>query len=195
MKIGISKGRIEEVFYKRLIERKIMGEYDKNTRKLEQDIGMYKLYSLKSIDILNLLIDGYLDLGVVGSDVINEKESENLVDLFDLESGKCSFVLATTKEKLQSNITIVATKYPNIASKLLESIGMNCEIRKMEGSLEIAPILDYADAIVDLVETGNTLKANGLIEVKRFDTISTRVVAKNENENNPKIREFIRKIR
>ncbi len=194
MKIGISKGRIEKLFYKRLIEKNIIDSYDTNSRKYEVDIEDYEIYPLKSYDIIPLLDEGCIDIGILGSDIIDEYNSSNIVNICDFDTSKCSFMLATTPNKKLSSINTVATKYPGIAKELLKSLGLNCEIKIMNGSIEIAPKLNYADAIIDIVEAGDTLRANGLIELVRFNSIQTKIISKKENKNNIKIKKFIKRI-
>ena len=194
MKIGISKGRVEEEFYKRLIDRKIIDNYDSNSRTYETDVDNDEIYLLKACDIIPFLNDRCIDIGILGSDIIEECNNGEIVELGDFDKGKCSFTLATFPNIGIENIKTVATKYPYIANELLKSMNLKCIIKKMNGSLEIAPKLNYADAIIDIVETGNTLKANGLVELLRFNMISTRIVSRKENQNETEIREFVRKI-
>jgi ATP phosphoribosyltransferase len=194
MKIGLSKGRIEEVFYERLVNNQVIDRYDFKSRKLETDINEYEFYSLKSDDIITLLSDKYLDIGIVGSDIIKEKNNNNIIELLDLQIGLCSFMLATPPNTDLNSIKKVATKYPSISKELLKSINLDCEIRKMNGSLEIAPRLNYADAIIDLVETGNTLRANGLEEKVRFNNVSAKIVSRKDNKEDIKIKKFIKRI-
>lgn len=194
MKIGLSKGRIEEVFYEKLVNNQVIDRYDLKSRKLETDISEYEFYSLKSDDIITLLSDKYIDIGIVGSDIIKEKNNNNIIELLDLQIGLCSFMLATPPNTDLNSIKKVATKYPIISKELLKSINLDCEIRKMNGSLEIAPRLNYADAIIDLVETGNTLRANGLEEKVRFNNVSAKIVSRKDNKEDIKIKKFIKRI-
>ena len=194
MKIGLSKGRIEEVFYEKLVNNQVIDRYDLKSRKLETDISEYEFYSLKSDDIITLLSDKYIDIGIVGSDIIKEKNNNNIIELLDLQIGLCSFMLATPPNTDLNSIKKVATKYPIISKELLKSINLDCEIRKMNGSLEIAPRLNYADAIIDLVETGNTLRANGLEEKVRFNNVSAKIVSRKDNKEDIKIKRFIKRI-
>ena len=194
MKIGLSKGRIEEVFYEKLVNNQVIDRYDLKSRKLETDISEYEFYSLKSDDIITLLSDKYIDIGIVGSDIIKEKNNNNIIELLALQIGLCSFMLATPPNTDLNSIKKVATKYPIISKELLKSINLDCEIRKMNGSLEIAPRLNYADAIIDLVETGNTLRANGLEEKVRFNNVSAKIVSRKDNKEDIKIKKFIKRI-
>ena len=194
MKIGISKGRIEELFYKRLIDKKIIDSYDINSRSYERDIEDYEIYPLKSCDIIPLLNEECIDVGILGSDIIDEYNSDNVENIYNFESEKCSFMLATIPNKDLYSIKSVATKYPVLARELLKSLNLNCEIKKMNGSIEIAPKLKYADAIIDIIETGSTLRANGLVELVRFNNIQTRIISRKKDKDNIKIKKFIKRI-
>ena len=127
--------------------------------------------------------------------MIEEINDNNITTLLDLNTGKCSFVLATLQNMDINDIKKIATKYPNKAKEFLKRIKLECEIIKMNGSLESAPLIGYADGIIDLVETGNTLKANGLVERIRFEDISTKVVTSVNNRENIKIKRLIEQIR
>jgi ATP phosphoribosyltransferase len=100
-------------------------------------------------------------------------------ELVDLGFGRCKFALATKKGSSfygGYNVKTVATKYPNITRKHFESKGMDVEIIKIEGSVELAPLLELADGIVDIVETGTTLKENGLEVIEDICPISARLI-------------------
>ena len=124
---------------------------------------------------------GVADLGIVGKDTILENENDDEVyELLDLGFGKCKFSVAGIKGKnnySKEEILKVATKYPHIAKKNLKSRGQNIEIIKLNGSVELAPIVGLSDVFVDLVETGNTLKVNGLEIVEDMCNISSRIIA------------------
>ncbi|MEG1436736.1 MAG: ATP phosphoribosyltransferase, partial [Oscillospiraceae bacterium] len=121
---------------------------------------------------------GVCDLGIVGKDTIAEN-GRSFYEVTDLGFGKCKFALAT---KVGAdfwsgyNVKCIATKYPNIARKFFESKGMDIKIIKIEGSVELAPLLELSDAIVDIVETGSTLKENGLEVIEEIMPISARVI-------------------
>lgn len=194
IRIGLSKGRIEDSFIKRLIDKKILIDDIKESRRLTIDIDEYELCLIKSIDIINLLINGCIDIGILGSDIIDEINSDEIINLMDFDTGNCYFALSSFPNMDLNSIRRVATKYPNIAANLLKEINLNSQIVKMNGSVEIAPNIDYADAIIDIVETGNTLKANGLKELVRFNDISTRIITRKYN-NNLEIKNLIKRLR
>ena len=127
---------------------------------------------------MTYLTNGACDIGIVGSDILEEQgRTEN--QLLDLNVGKCRFILASTSsfDPKKERRKVIGTKYPNITQRYFESIGEDVEIVKIEGSVELAPLVGLADAIVDLTETGTTLKENNLEIYAELGTISTRLVA------------------
>lgn len=192
--IALSKGRIEEEFIKTLVDKKIINNLVYN-RELVLTINNLRIILVKSNDVFELIDKGFADIGIVGSDMIEEINDNNITTLLDLNTGKCSFVLATKQNMNINDIKKIATKYPNKAKEFLKRIKMECEIIKMNGSLESAPLIGYADGIIDLVETGDTLKANKLVEIIRFEDVSTKVVTSNKNKDNIKIIKLINQIR
>jgi ATP phosphoribosyltransferase len=193
MKIGLAKGRIEKNFCNYLKDKEIIKNDLEKTRKLIIQNGDYQFCLLKSEDIINLLLNNCIDIGILGSDVIEEIGNNKIETLTSINSV-CYFALATLKNKKIEEIKTIATKYPNTAIKLLKQINMECNIIKMNGSLEIAPNLEYADAIIDLVETGNTLKENNLEEKIRFNNINTQII-KIKNNENEEIKRLIKKLK
>ena len=117
-------------------------------------------------------------MGVVGKDTIAESTG-SFYEIMDLGFGKCRFALAGPKNiDFYSGFKskTIATKYPNVARNFFESKGMNVNIIKIEGSVELAPLLHLADAIVDIVETGNTLRENGLEVIEEIMPITARLI-------------------
>lgn len=149
-------------------------------RRLIHTIPNYPLEVVlaKGPDVLTYVEHGVCDLGVVGKDTILEQSSP-IYEVVDLGFGACRFVLAV-KEGSDFYGTYktrrIATKYPQVALRFFEGKGMDVEIIKIEGSVELAPILDLADAIVDIVETGATLRENGLIPIEEVTSVSARLV-------------------
>ena len=127
---------------------------------------------------------GACDIGFVGKDVLLEKES-NVYELLDVGTGKCRLILATRKDcidkvrtKYQHFGSIrIATKYPNIAKKYFDRKGMQVEIIKLHGSVELGPILGIAEEILDITATGQTLKDNDLVEMESIIVSTTRLIA------------------
>ena len=133
----------------------------------------------KANDVITYVEHGVCDMGVVGKDTIIEMQGK-FFELVDLGFGRCKFALATKKGSdfySGFGVKCIATKYPNVARRFFESKGMDVDIVKIEGSVELAPLLGLADGIVDIVETGVTLRENGLEVVEDVVPISARLIA------------------
>ncbi len=132
----------------------------------------------KANDVITYVEHGVCDMGVVGKDTIMEMKGK-FFELVDLGFGRCKFALATKKGNdfySGYGIKTIATKYPNVARSFFEKKGMDTEIIKIEGSVELAPLLGLADGIVDIVETGTTLRENGLEVIENVADISARLI-------------------
>ena len=132
----------------------------------------------KAADVITYVEHGVCDMGVVGKDTIMEMHGK-FFELVDLGFGKCRFALATKKGSSfygGYDVKTIATKYPNVSRAFFESKGMDVEIVKIEGSVELAPLLELSDGIVDIVETGTTLKENGLEVIEDIAPISARLI-------------------
>lgn len=141
--------------------------------------GNLEVVLAKANDVITYVEHGVCDLGVVGKDTIMEMQGK-FYELVDLGFGKCKFALATKKGYdfySGYGIKTIATKYPNVSRRFFEAKGMDTEIIKIEGSVELAPLLDLADGIVDIVETGTTLRENGLEVIEDVAPISARLIA------------------
>ena len=135
------------------------------SRKLHvtDEVAGRTFLAVRAQDVPTYVAQGAADVGVVGRDVLMEQEAE-LYQMLDLGIGACRLVLAAEdKAVLSKNGTLqVATKYPNITRSFFLSKGKACSVIKLYGSVELAPLVNLADAVVDLVSTGETLRANGL---------------------------------
>jgi len=157
----------------------------------------------RPMDVPIYVEQGACDIGFCGKDVIEELES-NIIELLDLRNGDCRIVVATlenniekVKEKYKHFGSIkIATKYPNIAKKFFDLKGMQVEIIKLYGSIELACVLGVADEILDITATGNTLKDNKLVEMENVMDSTTRLIANliSYRIKFNKINEFISKI-
>jgi len=150
------------------------------TRKLVLDTknSKVKILLVRGWDVPAYVTSGVAHLGVVGKDILIEKESEEFIELKDLEIGQCRLSLAGKKDLLMGSTRMkIATKYPKSSIKFMESIGIQSEIIYLHGAQEIAPLMGLSDAIIDLVESGKTLKENGLQEIQVIRDISTRLIA------------------
>lgn len=180
LNIAISKGRIGKEAYNLFKEVGIGDSINLNSRKLifkDEENKISYIY-VKSSDVLTYVENGVADLGIVGKDIILENEAD-VYEIFDLGLGKCKFVVAGIKEQhiyCKDQVLKVATKYPNIAKKYFDKKSKKIKLIKLSGSVELAPLVGLSDVIVDLVQTGNTLKANNLQIIEEMFDISTRLV-------------------
>ncbi len=132
----------------------------------------------KAADVITYIENGVCDIGVVGKDTIMEYGG-SFFEVTDLGFGKCKFAVANKKDvDFYAGYAekTIATKYPNVARSFFKAKGMDVRIVKIEGSVELAPLLNLADAIVDIVETGSTLKENGLVVIEDVAPISARLI-------------------
>ncbi len=132
----------------------------------------------KAADVITYVEHGVCDVGVVGKDTIDE-HGGRFFEICDLGFGKCRFALAGKKgENFYEGCQVktIATKYPNITRRFFEAKAMDIDIVKIEGSVELAPLLGLSNGIIDIVETGTTLKENGLEVYEYVSDISARVI-------------------
>ena len=135
----------------------------------------------KTVDLPTYVEYGAADIGIIGKDVLLE-EDKDVYELLDLKYGKCRLMLAVPEEKRRPKLTDyahlrVATKYQNSARKYFDKLGIQTEIIKLNGSIELAPIVGLSELIVDIVETGTTLKENKLVEIDVVYHASARLIA------------------
>ncbi len=182
--IALAKGRLAKQTLSLLEQTGITCEEmkDKDTRKLifiNEDLKL-KFFLSKTSDVPTYVEYGAADLGVVGSDTIME-EGRKVLEVLDLGLGRCDMCVAgpaSAKELLRKNEVIrVASKYPMIAKDYFyNKKHQTVEIIKLNGSVELAPIVGLSEVIVDIVETGSTLKANGLEVLEKICPLSARVI-------------------
>ena len=179
--LALPKGRVYEDFIPLIQESQFAIKDDpKKSRKMLLDTKHpeVKVLIIRGWDVPTYITSGAAHLGVVGKDILMEKEEEEFVELNDLAIGKCRLSLAGHSDVLAgSNRLKIATKYPKSSTKFMNSIGIQAEIIYLNGAQEIAPTLGLSDAIIDLVDTGKTLQENGLKEIKTIADISTRLIA------------------
>lgn len=140
--------------------------------------GSIEVVLAKAADVITYVEHGVCDMGVVGKDTIMENGSR-FYEVLDLGFGRCRFALAGPKGKdfyEGFSEKTVASKYPNVTRAFFESKAMDVRVIKIEGSVELAPLLGLSDAIVDIVETGSTLKENGLEVKETVADISARLI-------------------
>lgn len=181
LRIALTKGRLE----KKTVELFDLIGY--NTAQLKEK-GRKLLFSLepddievvlaKSADVITYVEHGVCDVGITGKDTLMEQGS-SFYEPLDLGFGKCKFIVAV---KEGTNLyegygyKKIATKYPTVAKEYFRKKNMDVEIIKIDGSVELAPLLGLADAIVDIMETGTTLKENGLVVIEEVCDLSARVI-------------------
>lgn len=180
---ALAKGRLADKTMELLEQLDITCEEMKeNSRKLifTNEEKKFKFFLAKATDVPTYVEYGAADIGIVGKDTLLQ-ENRNLYEVLDLGFGKCRFAVAgyadTAKKLNKNNDLRVATKYPNIAREYFyQKKHQTIEIVKLNGSVELAPIVGLADVIVDIVETGSTLKANGLEVLEEICPVSARMV-------------------
>jgi ATP phosphoribosyltransferase len=178
--IALSKGRIYKDTLPLLAEAGIVPLEDPETsRKLiiETSRPGVRVVVIRAADVPTFVEHGAADLGVSGKDVLMENPSDGLYEPLDLEIARCRLMVAAPVNAPEPHGRLrVATKYIETARRWYAARGEQVELIKLYGSMELAPLVDLADCIVDLVETGNTLKANGLEPRETIAHISSRLV-------------------
>ena len=181
LRIALTKGRLEKDTVG-LLES--LGfdctEVHEKGRKLILSIpdANLEVVLAKAADVITYVDRGVCDMGVVGKDTIMEMPGK-FFEIVNLGFGKCKFALAAKKgvDFYEGfGVKTIATKYPNVARTFFEAKGMDVEIVKIEGSVELAPLLDLSDGRVDIVETGTTLKENGLEVKEDIAPIAARLI-------------------
>ena len=181
IRVALPKGRMGDKVYS-VFEKIGYGSsgYGGDNRKLvfESDNAGASFILVKPSDVTVYVERGAADLGVVGKDVLMEK-SPDVYEILDLGVGKCRMAVAAKNgwRDDPSQPLRVATKYPNVAKSHYAEEGRRIDIIKLNGSIELAPILGMSDVIVDIVETGATLRENDLYVVEEFAESSARLIA------------------
>ena len=181
LNIALPKGRLGEKAYGILED----AGYDcpqirEESRRLifESAEKQIRYFWVKPSDVAIYVQRGSADLGIVESDILMEYNPD-VYELTDLGIGRCVMAVAGPKDYHEDpdSVLRVATKFPNIARKYYSGIGREIDIIKLNGSIELAPILGLSDVIVDIVETGKTLKENGLMPYEQIVPVSARLIA------------------
>ena len=207
--LAIPKGRIAKEIISLLSSLNLEPEKDffedEKNRKLlfKTKTKNFFLTKVRNFDVPTIVAFGGADLGIVGSDVINEFDYDEVYSPIDLKLGKCSMVLAKNKKKKidpSSSVIKVASKYPIATQNFFVNKGKQVECIKLNGSIEIAPQLGISEMIVDLVSTGKTLKENNLEVVEKISDVSSNLIVNRvslktkSDEINKKIDLFEKKI-
>ena len=181
LNIALPKGRLGEKVYAMFEKAGFpCPSIRENNRKLifENEEKGVRYFWVKPSDVAIYVERGAADIGVAGKDILLEY-APDVYELLDLDIGKCRMAVAAKKDFVDDpgKTLRVATKFTNIAARHYLSKGRDIDIIKLNGSIELAPILDLSDVIVDIVETGTTLKENDLAVVEEFLSISARLIA------------------
>jgi ATP phosphoribosyltransferase len=178
--IALSKGRILEQTLPLLKKAGLeIADTELNSRKLILDTNFddIKVIVIRATDVPVFVQHGAADMGIAGKDVLLEHGANGLFELLDLSIAKCKLMVAASDEnQLKQDTLKIATKYVNSAKQYFEAKSQQIEIIKLYGAMELAPVVGLAHCIVDLVDTGNTLKANGLMPLEHIKDISSRLV-------------------
>lgn len=179
--VALPKGRlgdkVYDMFEKAGFECPSIKEVNRNLIFENPEVGV-RYFWAKPSDVPIYVERGAADIGVAGKDILLEY-SPDVYELLDLNVGICRMAVASKKDfhdDTEKTLT-VATKFPNIAKDYYSSKGRDIDIIKLNGSIELAPILNMSDVIVDIVESGNTLKANNLIPFETIVGISARLIS------------------
>jgi len=180
IKIALPKGRILKETLPLLAQIGIVPIDDLETSRkliLETHHPEVKLVIIRATDVPTYVEYGAADMGVAGKDVLLEYEGSGLYEPVDLQIGRCRLMVAGPVNAPRPRGRLrIATKYVNITQRYYAQRGQQVEIIKLYGSMELAPLVGLADLIVDVVETGNTLKANGLVPLEVITNISSRLI-------------------
>jgi len=199
--IALPKGRLGNKAYKLLEDcGYTVTDLMEDSRKLvfENESSGVRYFLVKPTDVPVYVSYGVADLGVVGKDVLIESNAD-VYSLMDLGIGKCKMCVAAKNEWVEdkSRPIIVATKFPNIATEYYAKEDRDIEIIKLYGSIELAPILGMSDVIVDIVETGTTLRENNLKVFEEIMPLSAQLIANKTNYKfkEKEIREVVAKLK
>ena len=178
--IAVSKGRVFSALSELLTSAGLMpSQSDINSRKLvlnSKQPGV-KIVIIRGADVPTYVAHGVTELGIVGKDMLMEYEGGGIYEILDLGVGRCRLMVASSKDMdMRSKRIRVATKYVNSTREYFSRQGVQAEIIKLYGSVELSPLVGLADYIVDLVDTGGTLAENGLVVKDKIADISARLI-------------------
>jgi ATP phosphoribosyltransferase len=198
--IALSKGRILDQTLPLLEKAGIsIAKRELESRKLILDTNLndVKVIVIRASDVPVFVQHGAADIGIAGKDVLLEHGANGIFELLDLGISKCRLMVASKKHQDLNKSTLkVATKYVKSAKEYFYRQGKQVEVIKLYGAMELAPIVGLSDCIVDLVDTGNTLKANNLVPLELIQEISSRLIVNSAafNTKHKDINQWIQKI-
>ena len=198
--IALSKGRILDQTLP-LIEKAGISvpksELESRKLILNTNLSDVKVIVIRASDVPVFVQHGAADIGIAGKDVLLEHGANGIFELLDLGISKCRLMVASKKgQDLNKSTLKVATKYVKSAKEYFYRQGKQVEVIKLYGAMELAPIVGLSDCIVDLVDTGNTLKANNLVPLELIQEISSRLIVNSAafNTKHKDINQWIQKI-
>jgi len=198
--IALSKGRILDQTLPLLEKAGLsVSKRELESRKLILDTNLvdFKVIVIRASDVPVFVQHGAADLGIAGKDVLLEHGADGVFELLDLGISKCRLMVASKENQNLNKSTLkVATKYVKSAKEYFFSKGQQVEVIKLSGAMELAPIVGLSDCIVDLVDTGNTLKANNLIPLELIHNISSRLIVNSAafNTKHSQINDWVNSI-
>ena len=198
--IALSKGRILDQTLPLLEKAGISvpkSELDSRKLILDTNLSDVKVIVIRASDVPVFVQHGAADIGIAGKDVLLEHGANGIFELLDLGISKCRLMVASKKgQDLNKSTLKVATKYVKSAKEYFYRQGKQVEVIKLYGAMELAPIVGLSDCIVDLVDTGNTLKANNLVPLELIQEISSRLIVNSAafNTKHKDINQWIQKI-
>ncbi|MCG1009532.1 ATP phosphoribosyltransferase [Salinicoccus sp. ID82-1] len=194
--VALTKGRLFKDFLKYMNENGLTvynEALEEETRSLYTVVDNVKFIFAKGPDVPTYVESGVADLGIVGSDIIAE-DAFNILNVSQLPFGECHFSVAALPE--QQEFKVIATKYMNIAHTHFKNKRQDVSLIHLNGSVELAPLLGLSDGIVDIVQTGGTLRDNGLVEHEKIMEIHARLIANKRTfyTKEDEIYDFIKEI-
>ncbi|WP_271397380.1 ATP phosphoribosyltransferase [Salinicoccus roseus] len=194
--VALTKGRLFKDFLKYMNENDLnnyIRALDGETRSLYTIVDNVKFIFAKGPDVPTYVESGVADLGIVGSDIITE-DAFNILNVSQLPFGDCHFSVAALPD--QEEFRVIATKYTNIAHEYFKNKRQDVSLIHLNGSVELAPLLGLSDGIVDIVQTGGTLRDNGLVEHEKIMDIHARLIANKRTfyTKEDEIYDFIKEI-
>ena len=198
--IALSKGRILDQTLPLLKKAGISipkSELESRKLILDTNLNNIKVIVIRASDVPVFVQHGAADFGIAGKDVLLEHGANGIFELLDLGISKCRLMVASKKNyDLNKSTLKVATKYVKSAKEYFYKQGKQVEVIKLYGAMELAPIVGLSDCIVDLVDTGNTLKANNLVPLELIQEISSRLIVNSAafNTKHREINGWIQKI-
>jgi len=198
--IALSKGRILDQTLPLLEKAGLsVSKKELESRKLILDTNLVdvKVIVIRASDVPVFVQHGAADLGIAGKDVLLEHGADGVFELLDLGISKCRLMVASKENQNLNKSTLkVATKYVKSAKEYFFSKGQQVEVIKLSGAMELAPIVGLSDCIVDLVDSGNTLKANNLVPLDLIHNISSRLIVNSAafNTKHSQINDWIKSI-